>query len=165
LLDLGYRDRDWPEDYDLILRLLRKGPRVGIVTQRLLGWREGPKRLSRTDPRYSIGRFTACRAWHLHRDFLADSPRYILWGHGRTGRALRKALAALGHLPARIVDVHPRRIGQEIGGVRVISPEELGDHTFHPIVVSVAGIEARTEIRTALAALAYREGFEFVCAA
>ncbi len=165
LLELRYRDRDWPEDYDLLLRLLRRGPCVGIVTQRLLGWREGPMRLSRIDPRYAIDRFTACRAWHLHRDFLADAPHYILWGHGRTGRALRKALAVHGHRPAAIVDVHPRRIGNEIGGVRVISPLALADQPAHPVVVSVAGLEPRNEIRAALGALAYREGIEFVCAA
>jgi glycosyltransferase involved in cell wall biosynthesis len=165
LLELGYRDRHWPEDYDLLLRLLRKGPCVGIVPRRLLGWREGPKRLSRVDPRYAIDRFTACRAWHLHRDFLAAASHYILWGHGRTGRRLRRELATLGHLPAAIVDVHPRRIGNEIGGVRVIPPSELIDQPPHPLVVSVAGLSPRNEIRTALATLAYREGIEFVCAA
>ena len=165
LLEFGYRDRHWPEDYDLLLRLLRKGPCIGVVTRRLLGWREGPNRLSRIDSRYALDRFTACRAWHLHRDFLADASNYILWGHGRTGRALRRELAALGHLPTAIVDVHPRRIGNEIGGVLVIPPSELINQPPHPIVVSVAGLEPRTEIRKALAAMSFREGEHFVCAA
>jgi len=165
LVELGYRDRAWPEDWDLLLRLLRKGPRVGIVTERLLGWREGPDRLSRSDPRYGLDRFTACRAWHLHRDFLAGEASYILWGHGRTGRAIRKALAELGHQPAAIVEVHPRRIGETIGGAPVIPPPALAAQPPYPIVVSVAGGGPRSEIRAALAEMGFCEGIRFVCAA
>lgn len=165
LLDLGYRDRGWPEDWDLLLRLLRRGPRVGIVPHRLLGWREHPDRLSRVDPRYATDRFTACRAWHLHRDFLKDRRTYDLWGHGRTGRALRHALAELGHRPARIIDVHPRRIGNTIAGAPVVPPSALTSWTSDRLVVSVAGLGPRSEIRTTLTGLGFREGIHFVCAA
>jgi len=37
---LGYRDCGWPEDYDLLLRLLTQGYEVGVVPQRLLSWRD-----------------------------------------------------------------------------------------------------------------------------
>jgi glycosyltransferase involved in cell wall biosynthesis len=165
LLELGYRDRGWPEDWDLLLRLLRNGPRVGVVARRLLGWRDRPDRLSRNDTRYALERFTACRAWHLHRDFLSGNPSYILWGHGRTGRALRKALADLGHQPAAIVEVHPRRIGETIGGAPVIPPSALAAQPPYPVVVSVAGTGPRSEIRSVLTEMKFREGIQFVCAA
>ncbi len=165
LLDLGYRDRNWPEDWDLLLRLMRRGPRVGIVPQRLLGWREHPDRSSRTDPRYATDRFTACRAWHLHRDFLKGRRTYDLWGHGRTGRALRRALSELGHRVARIIEVHPRRLGNTIDGAPVVPPSALEDRSSDPLIVSVAGLGPRSEIRTALADLGFREGIHFVCAA
>ena len=165
LLELGYRDRGWPEDWDLLLRLLRRGPRVGTVARRLLGWRDRPDRLSRKDPRYALDRFTACRAWHLHRDFLAKAPSYILWGHGRTGRALRKELGQLGHQPAVIVEVHPRRIGETIGGAPVIAPSALTAQPPYPVVVSVAGAGPRAQIRAALNAIGFREGIRFFCAA
>lgn len=165
LVELGYRDRGWPEDYDLLLRLLSRGPCVGVVPRRLLGWRDHPGRLSRNDARYGLDRFTACRAWHLHEDFLANSPRYILWGHGRTGRALRKALDELGHRPAAIVEVHPRRIGETIHGAPVIPPDALPGEAPYPIVVSVSGAEPRKEIRRALDEMGFREGSRFVCAA
>ena len=160
-----YRDRDWPEDYDLLLRLLRKGPRVGNVARRLVGWRDHPRRLSRRDARYGLDRFTACRAWHLSRDFLAGHDEYVLWGHGRTGRALRKALRTHGHSPARIVDVHPRRLGESIHGALVIPPEALASHRDRPIVVSVSGPRPRARIRSALASMGFREGEHFVVAA
>src|SRR5207253_2330368 len=53
---LGYRDLEWPEDYDLVLRMLAKGHRVGMVPRRLVGWRESPTRLWRRDRRYGLGR-------------------------------------------------------------------------------------------------------------
>ena len=48
LAAVGYRDRGWPEDYDLVLRLLAAGPEIGVVPRRLLAWRDGPGRLTRT---------------------------------------------------------------------------------------------------------------------
>ena len=59
--ELGYRDRGWPEDYDLLLRLLASGRELGVVPRRLLGWRHTPNRLSQTSPVYANDRFTACK--------------------------------------------------------------------------------------------------------
>lgn len=162
---LRYRDRGWPEDYDLMLRLLRDGPVVGTVPERILGWRDLPTRLSRTDPRCSLDRFTACRAWHLSRDFLADASEYLLWGHGATGKALRRALESLGHRPTAIIEVHPGRLGNEIAGAPVVPVEALETRPPYPLVVSVAGSGPRGEIRARLAQYGYREGVDYVCAA
>lgn len=165
LEQLRYQDRGWPEDYELVLNLLRDGPQIGIIPERLHGWRDLPTRLSRTDPHYTLDRFTDCRAWHLSRDFLRKNERYILWGHGRTGRALRRALSLLGHEPTSIVEVHPRRLGNTIHGAEVISPDALEERPPYPIVVSVAGSRPRGEIRAALDHLGLNEGIDYVCAA
>ncbi|MEZ4331893.1 MAG: glycosyltransferase family A protein [Myxococcota bacterium] len=173
LAELAYHDRGWPEDWDLLLRLLARGPRVGIVPRRLLGWRHGEHRTSRRDGRYALDRFMACRAFYLSRDFLGSAggaPRdYVLWGHGPTGRALRRALEALGHRAAAVVEVHPRRIGHTIGGAPVLSPETLATASDAlrrlPLIASVAGAAPRARIRASLAAMGYRDGQDFVCAA
>src|SRR5437762_848872 len=88
LLAFGYRDRGWPEDYDLVLRILQSGGRIGVVPQRLLHWRDGASRLSRTSEKYSIAAFVECKAEFLANGFLASSDRYLLWGFGDTGKAL-----------------------------------------------------------------------------
>jgi glycosyltransferase involved in cell wall biosynthesis len=165
LAELRYEDRGWPEDYDLLLRLLRRGPVAGMVPTRLHGWRDSPTRLSRTDERYALEKFTQCRAWYLSRDFLDGQATYTLWGHGPTGRALRRQLAVLGHNPSTIVDVHPRRIGNTIHGARVIPPEALERQSSDRLIVSVAGHGPRGEIRSALARIGMREGYDYVCAA
>ena len=168
LVELAYQDHGWPEDYDLLLRLLARGPRVGVVPRRLLGWRKLPSRTSERDGRYAQGRFTACRANALARDFLGDAREYVLWGHGPTGRALRRALEAHDRRAAAIVEVHPRRLGQTIRGARVIASSELATSAGLrglPLIAAVSGAGPRTQIRRALEEVGYRDGIDFVCAA
>lgn len=161
----GYRDRGWPEDYDLVLRFLSAGLSIAVVPRRLLCWRDEPGRLSRTAESCSIERITACKAEFLARGPLAGSGRYILWGYGGTGKALARALAQHGLHPAHIVELHPGRLGQRICGAEVIAPARLPDVAPEPIVVSVAGFGPRQEIRQALDSMGYCEGRHFVCAA
>ena len=161
----GYRDRGWPEDYDLVLRLLEAGHRIGVVARRLLSWRDGPDRLWRTSPAYRMERFVALKASFLASGFLKGRESYVLWGYGETGKALRRALDAEGKHPGHIIELHPGRIGRTIHGAPVIPPEDLRGHSWPPIVVSVAREKARGEIREALEGMGFRETIDFVCAA
>lgn len=165
LARLGYRDRGWPEDYDLILRLLGEGAALANVPRRLLAWRDAPDRLSRRDPRYARERFTECKAAFLTAGLLAASDRYVLWGYGDTGRALHRALLAHGKRPSHVVELHPGRLCNVIQGAPVIAPEALVRTIHHPVVASVVGSAARAEIRAALASRGYLELRDFICAA
>ena len=169
-----YRDCPWPEDYDLLLRALTGGCTFASLPQRLLSWRDSSTRLSRTHANYSQAAFVACKAEHLAKTFLSKHSHYVLWGYGSTGRSLCAALAQCDRFPEHIVDLHPRRIGQNIHGAPVIAPEALPElrrvtqrHDGKPIriLVSVAGSKPRSEIREALSAMHFKEGIDFVCAA
>lgn len=161
----GYRDRGWPEDYDLVLRLLGAGHEIGVVPRRLLLWRDGPARLSRTSAVYGLDRFTACKAAFLANGFLADAAAYVLCGYGATGKALFRALEAQGKRPSHIVELHPGRLGKVIHGARVVPPSALAEVPRRPIVVSVAHAEPRAEARATLHAMGFVECRDFVCAA
>jgi len=161
----GYRDMPWPEDYDLVLRLLAAGERLSVVPQRLLHWRDAPSRLSRVDPRYHLDAFTACRASFLAASFLSQRGDYVLWGYGDTGKALRRALLQHDKHPCVIVELHPGRLGQRIHGAPVIAPEELPQLRGTPIVVSVAGEIARAQIRAALHAMCFAELTDYIVCA
>ena len=169
-----YRDCPWPEDYDLLLRALAGGCTFASLPHRLLSWRDSSARLSRTHENYSQAAFVACKAEHLAETFLSGYSHYILWGYGSTGRALRAALAQRDRIPEHIVELHPRRIGQNIHGAPVIAPGVLPElrrdaqqRDVNPIriIVSVAGSKPRGEIREALSAMQFEEGRDFVCAA
>jgi len=160
-----YRRGAFPEDYDLLLRLLRQGETLGVVPRRLLEWRDTPGRLSRTHPAYTEEAFARCKAEHLAAGFLAEEPQYVLWGYGATGRRLRRALAEHGRVPSHIVELHPGRLGQHIHGAPVIEPRALRGLSGRRIVTSVSGAGARTEIRAALRGMDFTELRDFVCAA
>ena len=161
----GYRDRGWPEDYDLLLRILESGASVGVVPRRLLGWRDGAERHWRTHPAYTPERFLACKAHYLARGPLRHGEAYALWGYGETGKSLRRALASEGRMPGYIVEVHPRRVGERIHGAPVVRPEQLPSLPRLPIVTAVSGAFARGEIRAQLLRLGFREEVDFWCAA
>jgi len=165
LRELGYRDRGWPEDYDLVLRALAAGHRIGVVPERLLGWRHGVDRLSQRSPVYDDRRFTECKASFLSEGFLAEHRRYALWGFGATGRALRRALQEHGREPAYILELHPGRLGNRIHGAPVVHPDDLGALPAIPLLASVAGASARAEIRRHLERRGRVEGRDFLCVA
>jgi glycosyltransferase involved in cell wall biosynthesis len=165
LREFAYRAVSWPEDYDLVLRLLAAGQKLGVVPQPLVNWRDSPARLSRTAPEYGLDRFVSCKAEFLAAGFLAGARDYILWGYGSTGRTLAKALGAFGLWPTQIVELHPGRLGQRILGALVIPPRALLQVPRRKVVVSVAGASARALIRAELAAMQFDELEAYVCAA
>jgi len=64
-----------------------------------------------------------------------------------------------------IVELHPGRLGNRIHNAPVIRPEDLVRVPRQPVVVSVAGAQARHEIRQVMARLGFVELRDFVCAA
>ncbi len=118
----GYRDRGWPEDYDLVLRLWEGGGRFGKVPEPLLRWREGEDRLSRSHPAYSAEAFRRCKVHFLLRTHLRNGRGVMVWGAGPVGKAFARELIAQGGRLLAFVDLDPRKVGQEIYGVQVIPP-------------------------------------------
>lgn len=165
LREFGYRDVDWPEDYDLLLRLLLRGHELGVVPRRLHAWRRRDDSATITDPRYRLDAFPRLKAAFLADGFLAASDRYILWGHGDTGRAMRRELGHRGRSPIAVVELHPRKLGQRIDGAPVVPPESVPSLPPLPIVVCVAGLGPRTAVRSRLAALGRVELRDYVCTA
>jgi cellulose synthase/poly-beta-1,6-N-acetylglucosamine synthase-like glycosyltransferase len=163
----GYRDRGWPEDYDLVLRLWRAGGGLGTVPEPLLDWRERPDRLSRTHPSYGQDAFQRCKAHHLAGSLLRGrgDAGVVVWGAGPTGKGFARALTAEGIRLRAFVDIDPDKIGQEIQGVPVIAPDALASHRDAFCVAAVGQPGARPEIRAALAGFGWEEGSDFVAVA
>ncbi|HSH75733.1 MAG TPA: glycosyltransferase family 2 protein, partial [Longimicrobiales bacterium] len=161
----GYRDQDWPEDYDLVLRLWASGGRFGKVPQLLLRWREGPERLSRTDPRYAAGAFLACKVHHLRRTLLVGRAGVVVWGGGPVGKAAARALLGAGTRVIAFVDVDPRKVGQVIHGAPVLAVGEgVGiEGALHLAAVGQPG--ARERLRRMLGEAGLEELRDFVAIA
>ncbi len=119
----GYRDRAWPEDYDLLLRLWRRGHRFVAVPRVLLDWRDEPGRLSRNHPAYSLAAFRTCRVHHLRKSVLKGRSGVVVWGAGPTGKSLAREFARQGVSVLAFIEVDPRKIGQQIHGAPVLGVE------------------------------------------
>lgn len=162
----GYRDHGWPEDLDLLYRLLAAGHAVGKVPRILHRWRDHPGRLSRRDPRYGRQAFARVKAHHLARVHPLNGA--VVWGAGRTGRRLVPLLAEAGIPTHALIDIHAPRVGRRWRGIPILAPEELSRHaeTWRDaglrILGAVARRGARARIRTTLVALGLREGADFL---
>lgn len=158
----GYRDRGWPEDYDLFLRLREQGARFGKVPEILLRWREGPERLSRTADPYSPDAFRRCKAHFLVRDRReAGDGGFVVWGAGPTGKAFARTLVASGGEVRAFVDLDPNKIGQEIHGAPVVDPDGVDRFRDAYVLAAVGQEGAREEIRAALRARGWEEVKDF----
>ncbi|MBW3535875.1 MAG: glycosyltransferase [Gemmatimonadetes bacterium] len=161
----GYRDRGWPEDYDLLLRLWRRGGRMAKVPEVLLRWREAEGRLSRTHPAYAPAAFRRCKVHHLRRSLLRDREGAVVWGAGPTGKAFARELAVAGVPVRAFVDLDPRKIGQEIHGAPVVAPADVDRFRGALALGAVGQACARAEIREALEASGWVEIEDFVMVA
>lgn len=159
------RDCGWPEDYDLLLRMLHRGAQVGVLARRLHAWRDDARRPTRTDVRYSQARFVACKAHYLAHHFLRAETHYVLCGYGDTGRALRRALRQEGKEASHILEVNPRLIGQRVEGADILAHTHLPQLREYKVIASVAGLQRRHALRQFLRQWKMLELKDFVCAA
>jgi hypothetical protein len=161
----GYRDRGWPEDYDLILRLWEGGCRFGKVPEVLLRWREGDGRLSRTHPAYSDEAFRRCKVHYLLKTHLRRRRPAIIWGAGPIGKGFARELQAQGGVVQAFVDVDPRKVGQEIHGARVIPAEKALEMESAFSLAAVGKGRGRAEIRDTLQGAGRVDARDFVAVA
>lgn len=161
----GWRDRGWPEDYDLVLRLWERGVRVAKVPEVLLRWRDRPDRLSRVHSAYSPDAFRRCKVHHLTRTLLRGRNGAVIWGAGPVGKAFGRALTAAGARVRAFVDLDPRKIGQTVHGAPVIPPRDVGRYRDALVLAAVGQPGAREEIRAALQAADFVEMRDFLAVA
>ncbi|MDZ7772701.1 MAG: glycosyltransferase [Balneolaceae bacterium] len=164
----GYRDGDFPEDYELWLRWLEAGVRMQKVEQELLLWRDEPGRLSRTDARYAFEAFYRIKAGYLARWLKRNNPRHpevVIWGAGRTTRKRAELLCPHGVEITHYVDIDPNKIGNTVHGRPVWSPDDLPNPGRRFVVSYVGRHGANSMIRKDLTTRGYREVDDFIFAA
>lgn len=159
----GWRDGDFPEDYELWLRAAQAGCRFGKPAPVLLHWRDHGRRLTRTDPRYAADSFLRLKAAHLARWRLSGRPVWI-GGAGPGGRALHDALRREGVDVIGFIDVHPRRIGGHKRGLPVWPYARLAEPVDAIGLVAVGNPGAHARVRQDMAPWGLREGADWLFA-
>ncbi|MEH0156755.1 glycosyltransferase family 2 protein [Limibacter armeniacum] len=163
--ELGsYRDGDFPEDYELLLRWAGKGVKMEKVPEEVLIWYDSDTRLTRTDSRYTDDAFYRVKAAYLAK-WLRDNNRYHpkvwVWGAGKRSR---KRVAMLENHQVTVegyIDIVPEKTTL----AACIYFEDLPDPGNLFVVSYVGNRGIRDKIRAFLVDRGYREGIDFILAA
>lgn len=164
----GFRDVAWAVDYDLWLRLDAAGYGLAKVPEVLVRWRMRADSMTWTSPKNTPERFLAARAHFLARRLHADGRAFAVWGAGKTGRRLARALEAHELSPAAFVDIDPKKIGRTARGRAILDASAAIERATSGqwlVVVALGGAGARDVVRARLARAGLVEGRAFVCAA
>jgi len=165
----GYRDLGWNEDHDLCLRLICGGHRVGRVEEPLYVVCDRPDRLSRTAEHTGIDRLRALKAHMLARFELRPERlagrALAVWGAGRNGKRIARALRAEGVGVTLFVDVDPKKIGKHVGEVPIVAPTRLGGPGEAFVLGAVGKAGGREDIRAYLSARGFVEERHFLAVA
>jgi glycosyltransferase involved in cell wall biosynthesis len=161
----GWRDIPLPEDYDLWLRAFDAGLRFAKLPQTLLAWRDRPRRLTRTDPRYAAERFLALKLVALRRGPLHGDRPAVVWGAGPVGKSWARALRRAGIPVEALVEVDPRKIGETIHGAPVLGVDDVAAVRGAVHLAAVGQRGARERIRAVARRLGLVEGSDLFAVA
>jgi glycosyltransferase involved in cell wall biosynthesis len=152
----GYRDGDFPEDYDLWLRVMEAGMLIGHDDAVLLEWQDSAGRLTRSDPRYRTDAHRRLRHEHLISGPLRAGRPCRVWGAGPFGRRHARELVAAGVTVHDLIDIDPRKIGRRVaGGLCVVGLETLCGPDGRLILLCVGSVGAREQMTQVLDARGY----------
>jgi len=133
VISLGaYKGGDFPEDYELWLRLFHAGKTMMKLDEVLIDWRESDNRLSRTSSRYSDSAFEKLRANYLAKDARLQDREIVFWGAGRKTRRRVNYLIDEGISPYAWIDIDSKKAGNEYHGVKTYLPDWLLQHNKKP---------------------------------
>ncbi|HBJ87668.1 MAG TPA: glycosyl transferase family 2 [Verrucomicrobiales bacterium] len=160
----GYREGEFPEDYELWLRWLEAGVRFGKMDAELLTWNDPPQRLSRTDARYSVEAFYAMKCLYMRRwlETHAAGREIWLWG---AGRVTRRRFDVLADAIAGFIDVDEAKRGTHRDGRLVRLADDLPEREKCFILAGVGARGAREAICEHLTRHGWIEGGDFLLAA
>jgi len=148
--DEPYREDDCPEDYDLWLRLLRKGVRFHKLPRQLVRWRDHESRATRTDDVYAKAAFFRTKWQHFNSEILPQAGSIAVCGGGRAGRRWIRALSEADRLPVAVADIDPKAIGSTRHGAPVVALDELSHYRPDLVLIAVGTAGARRAIEQAL---------------
>lgn len=162
----GYANPPWAEDYDLWLRLVECGHRLGKVPEVLLDWLDGPTRATRSLDRYAGEHFQEAKAHYLARLGSVHEGGVVICGAGPTGKDMATRLRCRGVEIRAFLEVNPRQIGQRIGGVLVLDVNRAGEFLGSATMLAAVGREpGRERLRSLLGKFGFTEGDDFFCIA
>lgn len=156
-----YRQGAFPEDYELWLRWLSQGHRMGKIPETVLHWSDPPERLSRNHAAYTSEAFDAVRLHYLalYLKTTVHKP-LLLVGVGKKARRKAEQLAAWGLQFGAISDLIPR----QWKGLPFYRFDALPSRDEYHLLSLVSNRGSAFEIDRALQNQGFRRGTDFTLA-
>lgn len=111
-----YKKGDFPEDYELVLRWLDIGVKIGKTDEMLLHWRDHAERLSRNNNAYSTDAFYELKTKYFAKWFKKNCPgatHVLVWGAGKSVRLKSRFLGKHDIQIAGYIDVKETHAGND----------------------------------------------------
>ncbi len=163
----SYAQGPFPEDYELWLRWLESGVAMAKLPETLLEWHDPPTRLSRTHPHYAMENFYRLKSRYLARWLACNNPHHphvTIIGAGKTSRRRAGMLRTHGIIIKDWIDVDPRKIGNVIGGVRILGREAIPATGHGFCIAYLAGHNAAEALVSFLKTKGYTPGTDYLLA-
>lgn len=162
----GYKEGEFPEDFELWLRWISEGIRMEKLPYILHKWRDHPGRASRTDSRYQSARFQEIKAKYvklwLEKEAHVNKRRIICWGAGKVARKFTRLLIENKIKLSAFIDLDPKKVGRLVADIPVLSIDNLPtpEECFVFILVGTWG--ARGQISAYLKENGFIQGKDFL---
>ena len=155
-----YRQGNFPEDYEMILRWLEKGIKIGKVDQKVLYWRDHPDRLTRNNENYNQDAFYRIKTQYFAQ-WMENSKwtekEVLIWGTGKSVYEKSKYLTDHGIKIGGYIDIKKT--------LKIFKEAPVYYYNFFPenlmILSYVSDRKGRQLIHNFLIRSGYREGDDF----
>jgi len=156
-----YRSGPFPEDYEMLLRWLDNGVKIGKVKECVLQWRDHPARLTRNHPSYSQEAFYRIKTTYLARHFerWALSKKILIWGTGRSIRAKARFLQLNDFDIQGRIDVRKHTASHSADGIPIYHYTDFPKGIF--VLSFVGDRKGRLKIIDYLIEKGYKQGADF----
>jgi len=143
----GFHSESYPEDYDLMFRMLHAGFELQKRKEVLHHWRDHSMRTSRNHPNYADNRFLDMKLKYFVESECSTGAGICLWGAGSKGKSIARGLASAG-VEFRWVTSNQKKIGKEISRLHLSGPNTVEQGS--KVILAVAAEQDQMEIRREL---------------
>ncbi len=140
----------YPEDYDLCFRFRRNGMTVKTVKEKIHFWRDHSYRTSRNSELYADNRFISLKLKYFIEDDYAADKKLVLWGAGKKGKAIAKALIQ-NDIQFEWLTNNTNKSGHDIYGLILQQDSKYPFGEQEQIIVAIAQPDDRIIIEEKLA--------------
>ena len=161
----GYRNGNFPEDYELWLRWLSKGVKMEKVNQILVDWFDSKERMSRTSPRYSKDAFQKIKSIYLRtwiKQTFGDSKKITAWGCGKVAKKQATYLFENGINITSFYEVDFKKIGHDFLNAPILPIDAISGDRDELILVLSGARSAYQKIYNFLSARKLQNGRDFL---